>query len=368
MTEHPPTNWSVFRDLCRVMGGRDEGALKDSIDAGQLQLLCEMAHSQDLLPALAVRCNEQALEEQVLGNDVAEVLNRALLDNTKRNMQICAQAIKLTRQLNLAGIRPLFLKGTALLLTSAHHNLGFRKQVDIDLIVRPDELEAAGDALLAAGYHFCRVEDETRLLPLEPGDTASALRFSAAHHHLPPLVSEKYTATVELHRHYLPGRFQRGNPLGSLFDSARQIEQHGVTFCVPSTEFQFVHLTLGKFVYDGYQARRTFPIREACDLISLLENAGTEIDEQLIAQHCRRPAALLFALVAELMAYRPRIALAGAVDASGYVQLMRKRYESPRTGALLDAYARAGHLALALVYSPAKLPAYVGRLIPFGRG
>ena len=45
-----------------------------------------------------------------------EKLTLALLENTRRKLQIKSQAIKLSRVLNGIDISPVFLKGTALLL------------------------------------------------------------------------------------------------------------------------------------------------------------------------------------------------------------------------------------------------------------
>lgn len=367
MTKTPPTNSSVYRLLCRILGGQDQSALKECVDAGLTPRLFELAQIHDLLPALAVRCHEQGVSSDVVGAERAEVLQQALMDNTQRNMKICAQALKLTRQLNRIGITPLFLKGTAGLLTSAGDSLGFRKQVDIDLIVQSAELEATSDAFLADGYSFCEFPDNTTAVPIELDDTVSAIKMSAAHHHLPPLVKPEYSATVELHRHFLPSRFQRNNPLGPLFGSALTVESHGATFNIPCTEHQIVHLILGKLVHDGHLARRTFPIREACDLIELVEGAKGGVNQQLVLQHCGHRFPLFYALVRELMAY-PRqsgIAECGTAErrtAERYIWLMQKRFDSQATGRLLDAYARADYLVHALVYSPGKLSAYLHRL------
>ena len=97
--------------------------------------MMEMAASLDVLPALAVRIYEQQEVASTIGDRESQCLREALLENTLRNMQIVAQGIKLARTLNSAGITPLFLKGTAQLLTVNKEKLGFRKQVDIDLIV-----------------------------------------------------------------------------------------------------------------------------------------------------------------------------------------------------------------------------------------
>jgi hypothetical protein len=320
-----------------------------------------MAQIHDLLPALAVRCHEQGVGTAVLGEERAWLLKQALMDNTQRNMKIKAQVLKLTRSLNSAGITPLILKGSAGLLTREGHNIGFRKQIDIDLIVRPEELEAAGDAFLADGYRFYQFPDSSSAVPIQPADTASAIKLSAAHHHLPPLVKDGYAATVELHNHHLPSRFQRNNPLEPLFDSAHRIESHGAAFQVASRSYQLIHLILGKFVHDGHQSRRTFPIREACDLIQLYESAEGEINQQLVLHHCGDSFPLFHGLVCELMILSPQSADAEPANLLRFIRLMQKRFESQATSKVLDAYARADHLAHSLIYSPAKLSAYLRR-------
>lgn len=362
MTDIRPTSGSAFRMLCRVLGGRDQGALAECIDSPLLPQLFSMAQSEDLLPALAVRCNEQGIDALAFGVEGEGLLRQALIDNTRGNMEMIAQALKFTKELNRAGITPLFLKGTARLL-AFESNLGFRKQVDIDLIVQPEELKAAGDAFLADGYSFCRFPDRTTAVPMKPGDPVSAIESSTAHHHLPPLVKSGYAATVELHRHFLPRRFQRNNPLGPLFASARKMERHGVTYYLPSTEYQIIHLLLGKWVHEGHLTRRTFPVREACDLIELLESADHDVDQRLLLQHCGRSFILFHALVCELMHYAPRIRMAEVEDTAGFTRTMQKRFESRALRRSLDFYARAEFLAHALVFSPAKLPAYLRRMV-----
>jgi Uncharacterised nucleotidyltransferase len=229
--------------------------------------------------------------------------------------------------------------------------------------VQPAELEGACEAFLADGYRFCHFPDSATAVPIQPGDAVSALSLSAAHHHLTPLVKGNYAATVELHRHFLPRRFQRSNPLEPLFGSARKVESHGATFYLPATEYQLIHLLLGKVVHDGHLTRRTFPIREACDLIELLENSGNDVDRGLVLQHCGHSFTLFHALVCELMCYTPRSGMAGLEDTSKFTRTMQRRFESRGIRKLLDMYARAEYLAHALAYSPAKLPAYLRRIV-----
>ena len=350
----------MFAALCRIIGGRGRDTLQDCVDRGDMPQMIAMATAQDVLPALAARCYEQADWADALSAQQHQSLRSALLDNTRRNMQIMVQSISMIRALNDAGITPLLLKGTAQLLTVNRQRPGFRKQADIDFTVPAASLLGAGEALLAQGYDFYR-DGEILAGPAHAlGDTATALRTDAAHHHLPPLAKDGQAACVELHRHFLPKRFQHRVALAGLFDTAVEHRIEGAAFLVPSTEYQLIHMVLGKLVHDGYLARRMFPIREAADYIALLDSADGEFDSEWVAGQCGRAYRIFAQLVSELMNYPP-----AAPDSQAAIRhrigMMRMRYDSTAPARLLDGYARAGHLTSALWYSPSKLPAFLRR-------
>jgi hypothetical protein len=355
----------IFRTLCTVLGGQHPSVLDACIDARQLNLLFDMACSLDVLPALAARGNERQVNWQLLGEGRAKLPMQALRNNTLRNMTISAQALKLTRQLNQAGITPMLLKGTARLLETPGEDIGFRKQADIDLLVRPEELEAAGDVFLADGYRFQLKSADASGAPKTLTDSREAIKLSAAHHHLPPLFKTGYAASVELHRHHLPKRFQRDNPLPPLFASAQSRERHGAVFLVPAREQQLIHLILGKLVNDGHFACRSFPVREACDFINLLQPAGDSLDLPLIEQRCGPDFALFLALVADLMQFQSPLTVSGRSRevAAIFIRMMHKRFNSTLVRTVLDTKARLEHLSRELAYSPGKLPDYLGRTI-----
>ena len=126
----------------------------------------------------------------------------------------------------------MLLKGSAHLLTINREQPGFRKQADIDLIVPPASLLTAGEALQADDYHYYRNYRPLEIRPGVAADTPAAIDTSAMHHHLPPLVKRDQPAFVELHRHFLPRRFQNKTPLEPLFDSADEQRVSGATFLV----------------------------------------------------------------------------------------------------------------------------------------
>jgi len=362
LTGPSPSTWRLFQALCRAIGGQDHEALRGCIESGELESLIAMARQQDVLPALAVRCTEQFPDKRLPSTTREQQLLEPLRENTLRNMEIRAQAINVARRLNEAGIIPLFLKGTALLLTDANDHIGFRKQVDIDLLVKPEQLESAARSLLADSYIFCDTRAGTAEQPKLFGDFTRADRKSAAHHHLPPMLKQRFKATVELHRHFLPKRFQGKCTVQSIFESAVQHQSHDAVFMVPSANYQAIALILGKLVHDGFLARRALPLREAHDYIGLLERSAGELDEVLIQRCCGKSFSRFHHLLIAITGYSSALSLTSACDVSRDLELMELRCNSSGVGKLLNAYARACHLSLTLLHNPARLPTYLRHL------
>jgi hypothetical protein len=296
-----------------------------------------------------------------------EKLTEALLLNTRRKLQIKSQAIKLSRVLNGIGISPLFLKGTALLLEDDDTPVGFRKQVDIDVLIEQDDLQAACDALCQDGYAFY---DLTGKEPVTFSDTRRALALGAHHHHLPPLAKPGYDATVEIHKHPLRRRFQSALPLQAIYQSARTCQSHGASYRVSSPSFQLMQLVLGEFIHDGYAARFEFPVRAGHDYMAILDKNRadfTEIGLSPLGNPYQKKLQLFEQLATELMASPAQMRLFQPVPIKKRVQIMEKRYESTTLATALDMQARWRYLGLSLWHDRGKLPGYLKRQF-IGRG
>ena len=209
MRSSSSTKWDTFLWLCKIIGACDSNAANRAYKENQLPRLYEMAGQEDVLPALAARLDSLLGNRAKKDSPILDLLSISLRRNIARNMQICAQALKLTEQLNQSGVIPLFLKGTISLLSTDTANLGFRKQVDIDVLVEPAELETAAQALIADGYGFINPTSPDPVNSELSRDIGMAARQSRHHHHLTPLVKPAYSASVEIHRHFLPKRFQK---------------------------------------------------------------------------------------------------------------------------------------------------------------
>lgn len=355
------SNWELYRLLCRIIGGLDDAALGKVIRCDAFPRLVALAGEYDLEPALAVRLNEQAALIPGIAAELNHQLQHALKENTQHKLQMIAQAVKVARVLNTVGIEPVFLKGTALLLGESQLPVGFRKQVDIDLLVAPEHIPEACEALTADGYLFY---DFDSAQPEPFTDTAKALRLSTHHHHLPPLGRQEYGTLLELHKYPLPRRFQKHLTVADLLATSVTTESHGAKFLLPSPGFQLTHLVLGTFINDSYAARFDFPIRTGQDYLEIINNRAEPIKKTLTpssASGLNSAMRVFEQLVSELMEPPTDKRLHSSPDIQQRLGLMERRFNSPTIAKLLDLQARWRYLGISLWYDSGKLPAYLKR-------
>jgi len=104
-----------------------------------------------VLPAIYLKFRDHNLLfciPDVLANHLKEIyeLNRI------RNEQILLQVKEITATLNLAGISPIFMKGTGNLIAEVYNDIGERIIGDIDLLVQENEYLATIERAKTIGY------------------------------------------------------------------------------------------------------------------------------------------------------------------------------------------------------------------------
>ena len=70
---------------------------------------------------------------------------------TRRSLNLARESLLLQTAFERAGLEATFVKGTALALL-IYSDVGMKDSWDIDLLVRPDQVDAACDLLIAEGY------------------------------------------------------------------------------------------------------------------------------------------------------------------------------------------------------------------------
>jgi hypothetical protein len=118
-------------------------------------------------------------------------LQERYLANAARNAFVAASLRTALDALTAAGVEAMLLKGAALTAT-IYDDPAVREMLDVDVLVRPGQLDAANAALAALGY---------RSPPGSGEEQHSAGWMRANHHHDPALIAGDGLLAIELHHH-----------------------------------------------------------------------------------------------------------------------------------------------------------------------
>jgi hypothetical protein len=218
-------------------------------------LVVALASDHLVTPALHPRLGLATLEPELerYFRTVTE-LNRA------RNRRIRAQVEHLVGVLNVVGIRPLLLKGTAHLLLGLYDDDADRVIGDIDLLVAPEERDQALGALVDQGY-----------APHLDGE------LEHAHlHHYPPLARHDSEAWVELHKTASP--HGAALPTRAMILRSSSIRAGSGAAAVPGPEDLLVHNIVHSQLYNHGFWSAEFALRDAYDLVLLARRFRHELD------------------------------------------------------------------------------------------
>jgi len=190
--------------------------------------------------------------------------------------RVAAEQLNMTHELarllhafNEAGVPVMLLKGAALTLTS-YTDVGLRPMSDLDVLVRPDHVQAAFGVLEGAG---CRRGAELVREDFFP-------RF---YYETEWLTNSPRPARIDLHvRPLRPLRAARTMPDDALWQGAAQVDLHGATAWIPGREAMFIHLC-AHAAYHGC-ARLIW----LYDLRRFVDAHGGEMDWALVLRLCRR--------------------------------------------------------------------------------
>src|SRR5262245_27928191 len=125
------------------------------------------------------------------------------------------------------GIEVMLLKGAGLAY-SAYDSFADRPMGDLDVLVRPERMQDAWEALLAQGWKW-------------PSAVWSAAQY-VDHHHAPPLLDESTSLRLELHRYLLPPNNPFRLSTSDVWARACQTSVGGRSFTVPHPLHQLWHL------------------------------------------------------------------------------------------------------------------------------
>jgi Uncharacterised nucleotidyltransferase/Transglutaminase-like superfamily len=194
---------------------------------------------------------------------VMEGLRKAYHETTARNLYIYAELKTILDAFHRAGIEAIALKGAAL-AGVVYPDVGLRPMIDIDLLVKEDELAVADRVMTGLDYSSLH-------------HPQSEQWHSRTHFHLPPYRHARKPVVVEIHWH-VTGNFCNAD-MGKWWERAISWDLKGYRIVVPSPEDMLIHLCIHLFNH-GYE--NGFILRCLCDILETLRHYGDGIDWKLL--------------------------------------------------------------------------------------
>ncbi len=210
------------------------------------QELLALSRAHSVQPLLAHRLLASRVE---LPESVKAEFRQIERDTASRNMGHYRDFAAATRA--LAGLPVIALKGMQL-MAQVYDSLAVRSMLDLDLLVRVADLDAAADALQGMRYE-----------PMRPYRvSAGPIPFTS--HHLPPFRAAGATS-IELHWHIVPPQ-SSGIDVDELWDRSQPARIAGVDTRVLAAEDLLLHLC----VHATYSHRCVISARACCDIAAVV--------------------------------------------------------------------------------------------------
>ncbi len=233
-------------------GGRVPESLP-ALDAAAWDLLLEAAGGHEVAPLVYAGLSASDFAAPPA---VREALKQAARTAEVRAARAGDQLALVVSALNGAGLAPALLKG-ALFAHRCYRSPGLRSFSDLDLLVAPEERDAAAAVLCREGY--TRYRDEQ----------GHADTWWDDHHHHWGFVPEGGGLRVELHWALTPPASGVQLPTAALLQRAAAAEVPGGRVLALSLEDELVHLAV-------HAAKHQFraPLRQFADVTALLHTLG----------------------------------------------------------------------------------------------
>lgn len=258
--KHPlvTERWIVYRQLCDLLS-LAPGRLADR-DDWRWEEIVALASRHLVSPALVDPIARIPSAPADLKNYLSEI--RAM--NARRNAIIADALFAVNGVLTRGGVRPIFLKGAASLVTGLYDDPGERMMGDVDVLIAPKDIDAAERLLRTAGYVFGS--------PDEHG--AEAADF----HHLPMAIHPDTGVGIELHRSLVTRENRTLLPADPVLARAIDVSWRGRSFAVSCATDRAIHNIVHDQLQDRGAKRGVGSLRQLRELARLASREGDAID------------------------------------------------------------------------------------------
>jgi hypothetical protein len=255
-------NSELFQFTFQFLTGDERTGLdnnfKENVNKNEevLSKLIRLSSTHLVLPAVYQRLQKKGLTAG-LPLELAEHLNEIFQLNIKRNEKILRQIDEINFHLNSAGIKPVYMKGTANLLDGLYLDLADRMIGDIDFLVRDKDFLPASEIVLKLGYKT----------DIEIYDDIKTLKD------YPRLFRNDVPADIEIHRLPVIPKYSKWFTTESIFNEKKQI-QGKINCYVPSDKHKLIQNFIHSQLTNKGHKLRSVSLRDLYDCHLLLKRVN----------------------------------------------------------------------------------------------
>jgi hypothetical protein len=275
------TTETPCRTLCRCLTGALGHPLTSSdLPASPAQWAKVLRLSGDHLvtPQLRWALRERDLFS-TLPPDVAEYLEAIYTLNLDKNARCEEQLAQFIRALNSVEVRPLLLKGAAVIVGGLYPTPGERIITDIDVLVPSKRLPEILERLNVEGYRLANGNGNSGKMEQHPKNLT--------HHHYPAIYHPEWPVTIELHLHPVPLHYCRLLASDEMFREAKPLRWHGGECLLPAPVHLIVHNFIHAFLHDTKYAMKNVSLRQSFEFALASRTYGNLLDWNAIRQRCQ---------------------------------------------------------------------------------
>jgi len=346
------SEWNLYLLLARMLGetGLEESVLRAN-DQNCWPDLLSLSSNHLVTTQLYWILKSTPSVWQQINQEYQEYLQHIFELNGSRNVQLLDETKEIVSVLNQQKITPLLLKGTGLLLSEECPHIGYRMQLDIDFLVRPEGLEKAATAIKRMGYFYAE-EAQGSLEIVTEQRLPRLLSIYKNHKHLPPLLSPDKRVLVELHRHPYSKRFQKHFPVFDLFERAKIKKINGLNWFEMSAKDQEHLLLTEGYIDAGFKRAFQLPLRlgrDYLDIKTLLPSENNEMGIELdrnFAKNQLFPKELIETILT------PSEQLVSNVKVNGYIRSMERVMDNDSVYKFIELYSNFLRRTVNLLHNP----------------
>jgi hypothetical protein len=258
--------WTAFQNLCVMLAPVATGPLSDPC-GWDWEAFVALASAHFVSPALAA-----PIEQLVFApDDVKSYFNTLRAMNGRRNVVILRALAEALAGLRGIGVEGILLKGAASLISGLYDDPAERMLGDVDLLVRPGQIDNAEKLLQTMGYAFVPVERRW----VVPSPERSPLRIF---HHIPMLIHSETGVGIELHSSLAASEFRSMLPPADVFERAVAIEWNGQDVRVLSPTDRVVHNIVHELLHHAGATRGVVALRQLRELARIVARYGKAVD------------------------------------------------------------------------------------------